>query len=131
MYHAPVARPASGKSTTLPLEWDTSTSSLSVTLPHLEYPTVLVYGLSTSVPEQKAAGGYGFGVPSWLRIPKIGGGEVSLEDLDEEEEQERVEAQKKQPEDTKAHGHGHGRELGKVSFKSIKPKLAKKRKRRN
>lgn len=94
MYHAPVARPSSGKSTTLPLDWDTATSSLSVTLPHLEYPAVLVYGLSTSLPDLKASGGIGIGKPSWLKIHKLGGDSDSSSSSDDDEKVKKEKAKK-------------------------------------
>lgn len=82
VYSAPMFRLASGKTTTLAIDWDGASSSIFVDLPDTSAPIVLAFGLGVSLPDTK--GGFGFSFPSFKFK---GNGEVS--DSDESDEPKR------------------------------------------
>ena len=80
VYTSPVVRLASGKTTSLAIDWDGATSSIFVDLPDPSPPLVLAFGLGLSLPDAK--GGFGFSFPSFKFK---GNGAVS--DSDESDDQ--------------------------------------------
>jgi hypothetical protein len=77
-YSAPLALLSDNRTITLPLDWDATTSSLSVTIPDLSFPLVLAFGISG--PDAK--GGLNFGFPSFQFGAK---GEVEEESSESDE----------------------------------------------
>lgn len=63
VYSAPMARLASGKTATLAIDWDGTTSSIFVDLPDISTPLVLAFGVGLSLPDAKV--GFGFSFPSF------------------------------------------------------------------
>ena len=88
VYSAPVLRLPSGKTHMLDLEWDASSSSISVSLPDLSFPLVIAFGLGVKIPDSK--GGFGLSFPSFKFGAK---GEVeesdSSSDSDEEDNKKK------------------------------------------
>jgi hypothetical protein len=62
VYSAPVFRLPAGKTITPNLEWDPSSSTLSVPLPEPSFPLVIVFGLGLKVPD--VHGGFHLALPS-------------------------------------------------------------------
>lgn len=54
VYSNPIARLASNKTVTLPIEWDAANSSVIVPLPELAYPLVVTFGVGYQIPKSKA-----------------------------------------------------------------------------
>ncbi len=54
VYSAPLVRYPNNHWKTLPLEWDVTTSSLSITLPDLSFPLVIAFGLGSKLPDARA-----------------------------------------------------------------------------
>lgn len=81
VYSAPVLFLASNKTTTVGLDWDAASSSISFTLPDFSLPFVIAFGLSSKLPDVK--GGFHLAFPSF----KFGGkGEVEVSDSESSED---------------------------------------------
>ncbi len=73
---------ATNKTVTLPLDWEPSSSTLSVLLPDTSFPLLVAFGVGIKIPEVK--GGFDFSFPSF----KFGkGGEVEESDTTSEDEE--------------------------------------------
>lgn len=59
----PIVKLASGKTATPKLEWDSSISALSISLPDLSLPLVIAFGLGLKLPDAK--GGFHLAFPSF------------------------------------------------------------------
>jgi hypothetical protein len=62
VYSQPIIRLHTNKTEFAPLEWDASTSSIVISLPHLDVPTVVAFGVGTKIPDGKL--GFGISFPS-------------------------------------------------------------------
>jgi hypothetical protein len=80
VYTAPVLRLASNKTSTTDLDWDPSSTSLTVNLPDTSFPLVIAFGVGAKIPDVK--GGFGFSFPSF----KLGAkGEIESSDSDSDD----------------------------------------------
>jgi hypothetical protein len=67
VYSSPLVRlPHSKRTSSLPLDWDSDTSSLVVTLPSLEVPIILAFGLIGPTPEVEEKRGHQLSFPSFV-----------------------------------------------------------------
>jgi hypothetical protein len=81
VYSAPVIRLPSGKTATPDLEWDPSSSSISISLPDLSFPLIVAFGLGVKFPDTK--GGFHLNFPSFKFGAK---GEIEDSDSDSDDE---------------------------------------------
>lgn len=88
VYSAPVLRLSSGKTHTPDFEWDTYSSSISISLPDLSFPLVVAFGLSTEIPDVK--GEFHFSFPSFKF-----GAKGEIESSDSESDSDSDEEKKK------------------------------------
>lgn len=114
MYSAPVIRIAAGISTVPELEWDPSTSSLSIALPSPSFPLVIAFGLGAKLPDVK--GGFHFAFPSFKFGSK---GEVEEESSSSESDDDGGSGKKKR-------GFGIDIKAPKLGFGGKKDKKDKK-----
>lgn len=81
VYLSPIARFASGKTSPVGIDWDSSSSSIILDLPNVLPPLVLAFGVGLHIPDPKT--GFGFSFPSF----KFGTrGEVEAEESSSDEE---------------------------------------------
>ncbi len=84
VYSLPFVKLSSNKSVNLPLDWESSSSTLYITLPDLGIPVAIAFGLSTSIPD--VSKGFGFSFPSFKFSSK---GEVEDSSSDDETTKEK------------------------------------------
>jgi hypothetical protein len=82
VYSAPIIRLPSGKTIVPDLEWDASSSSISISLPDLSFPLIIAFGLGVKLPDVK--GGFHLAFPS-LKFGAKGEIEDSSSESEEEE----------------------------------------------
>ena len=88
VYSAPIILLPSGKTVTPDLEWNQSSSSISIALPDLSFPLVIAFGVGVKFPDAK--GGFHLSFPSFKFGAK---GEVEASDSDSDSDD--VERKKK------------------------------------
>jgi hypothetical protein len=86
VYSAPVIKLPSGKTGTPDLEWDPTSSSISISLPDLSFPLVIAFGLGVKFPEAK--GGFNLHFPSF-KFGAKGEIEDSSSDSDSDDEEKK------------------------------------------
>jgi hypothetical protein len=101
VYSAPVVRLPAGKTIVPNLEWDSSSSSISIALPDLSFPLVIAFGLGVKIPDIK--GGFHLAFPSFKFGAK---GEIEDSGSESEEEEKKK----------KSGGFGFGIKAPKIGF---------------
>ena len=83
VYSSPIVHLSSNATTSMSIEWDAASSSLTLALPDLSFPFVVAFGVSAKLPDTK--GGFHLAFPSFKFGTK---GEIEALDSESDDEED-------------------------------------------